>query len=83
MTRSTVGELRQHRLVLGWPLPAVILATALLTVGATSSAYVLAFPFDAAAFGGLTLPTVLAAGFADGFNPCAFVKPSTADSRCS
>ena len=29
-------------------------------------------PFDQAAFGGLTVPTVLASGVADGFNPCAF-----------
>jgi cytochrome c biogenesis protein CcdA len=44
----------------------------LSTVGVVASAYVLAVPFDAGAFGGLTIPTVLAAGFADGFNPCAF-----------
>ena len=42
------------------------------TVGVTASAYVLAVPFDSAAFGGLTIPTVMAAGFLDGFNPCAF-----------
>ena len=29
-------------------------------------------PFETAAFGGLTVPTVLASGVADGFNPCAF-----------
>jgi cytochrome c-type biogenesis protein len=63
---------RTHRLVLGWPLPAVLLGVLLASVGITSSAYVLAVPFDSAAFGGLTIPAVLAAGFADGFNPCAF-----------
>jgi cytochrome c biogenesis protein CcdA len=41
-------------------------------VGLVASAYVVAVPFEAAAFGGLTVPTVLAAGVADGFNPCAF-----------
>ena len=64
--------LRTHRLVAGWPLPALGLAVLLASVGVVASAYVLAVPFDAAAFGGLTIPTVLAAGFADGFNPCAF-----------
>jgi cytochrome c biogenesis protein CcdA len=59
-------------LFLGWPRPAVALATLIVTVGVTASAYVLAVPFSTAAFGGLTVPTVLAAGFADGFNPCAF-----------
>jgi cytochrome c-type biogenesis protein len=43
-----------------------------VTVGVAALAYVLAVPFDTAAFGGLTVPTVLASGFADGFNPCAF-----------
>lgn len=58
--------------VFGWPRPAVALAAALISVGAAATAYVVASPFDSAAFGGLTVPTVLAAGFADGFNPCAF-----------
>ncbi len=66
------GTLPTHRTVAGWPLPAVVLAAMLGVVGVTASAYVLAFPFDSAAFGGLTIPAVLAAGFADGFNPCAF-----------
>jgi cytochrome c biogenesis protein CcdA len=61
-----------HRTVAGWPLPAAALAGLLAVVGLSASAYVLAFPFDSAAFGGLTIPAVLAAGFADGFNPCAF-----------
>lgn len=59
-------------LVLGLPRPAFVLAAALLGVGLVASAYVLAVPFEAAAFGGLTVPTVLAAGVVDGFNPCAF-----------
>ena len=41
-------------------------------VGLVSAAYVAMVPFDTAAFGGLTVPTVLASGVADGFNPCAF-----------
>jgi cytochrome c biogenesis protein CcdA len=59
-------------LVLGWPRPALALATLIVTVGTIALAYVLAVPFDTAAFGGLTVPTVVASGFADGFNPCAF-----------
>jgi cytochrome c biogenesis protein CcdA len=56
----------------GLPRPALVLAAALSGVGLIASAYVVAVPFEAAAFGGLTVPTVLAAGVADGFNPCAF-----------
>lgn len=59
-------------LLLGWPRASVALAALITTVGVTASAYVLTVPFDTAAFGGLTVPAVLAAGFADGFNPCAF-----------
>lgn len=59
-------------LILGLPRPAFALAASLLGVGLIASAYVVAVPFEAAAFGGLTVPTVLAAGVADGFNPCAF-----------
>ena len=58
--------------VMGWPRPFVVLMTLLVGAGVIASGYVLAVPFDTAAFGGLTVPTVLAAGFADGFNPCAF-----------
>ena len=72
MSPASTGRLPAHSLVLGWPLPAVLLATLLGSVGITASAYVLAVPFTAGAFGGLTIPTVLAAGVADGFNPCAF-----------
>ena len=56
----------------GWPRPFAFLAIALVSVAALASFYVLAFPFDTAALGGLTVPTVLVSGFADGFNPCAF-----------
>ena len=59
-------------LLLGWPRPTVVLAGLIGVVGLVAGAYVVAVPFEAAAFGGLTVPTVLAAGFADGFNPCAF-----------
>ncbi len=72
MTTAPEGRLAAHTLVLGWPLPAVMLAALLASVGIVASAWVLAVPFDAAAFGGLTIPAVLAAGVADGFNPCAF-----------
>ena len=58
--------------IFGLPRPAFFLAAALLTVGLVSSAFVLAVPFDTAAFGGVTVPVVIAAGVADGFNPCAF-----------
>ncbi len=68
----TPATLPTHRLLFGWPRPAVALAALILTVGVTALAYVLAVPFNTAAFGGLTVPTVLVAGFADGFNPCAF-----------
>ena len=59
-------------LLLGFPRPAVMLATALGAVGLGASLVLLAFPFDTAAFGGLTIPIVLGSGLADGFNPCAF-----------
>lgn len=73
MTDETMpGAIPASPLVLGWPRPAVALATLIATVGVVALAYVLAVPFDTAAFGGLTVPTVLASGFADGFNPCAF-----------
>ena len=58
-------------LILGLPRPQSR-SRRLLGVGLVASAYVVAIPFDTAAFGGLTVPTVLAAGVADGFNPCAF-----------
>jgi cytochrome c-type biogenesis protein len=72
MNEPSVGRLPAQSLVLGLPLPALLLAAGLASVGIVASGYVLAVPFDSAAFGGLTIPTVMAAGFADGFNPCAF-----------
>jgi cytochrome c-type biogenesis protein len=68
----TAARLSVSPLILGWPRPAIALATLIVSVGLVSSAYVAAVPFDTAAFGGLTVPTVIASGFADGFNPCAF-----------
>ena len=59
-------------LFLGLPRPAVVLGRMLGGVGLVAAAYVAMVPFDTAAFGGLTVPTVLASGVADGFNPCAF-----------
>lgn len=59
-------------LVRGLPRPALALGLLIVTAGAAASAYVLAVPFETATFGGLTVPTVLAAGVADGLNPCAF-----------
>jgi cytochrome c biogenesis protein CcdA len=50
----------------------VVLAALIVSVSVIAGAFVLAVPFDTAAFGGLTVPTVLASGVADGFNPCAF-----------
>ena len=72
MSSPGAEGLRARASLLGLPRPALLLAAAIISVAAGASAYVLAFPFDAAAFGGLTVPAVLGAGFADGFNPCAF-----------
>jgi len=63
---------RTLNLLAGWPRPFVALLALLGGAGVLASGYILAVPFDTAAFGGLTVPTVLASGFADGFNPCAF-----------
>ena len=59
-------------LLAGYPRAAVLLAAALGSVALVSFAWILVSPFDAAAFGGLTVPVVLSSGFADGLNPCAF-----------
>lgn len=67
-----VPETRPVPLVGGWPVAAVVLAVALVGVGAISGAWIVVSPFDTAAFGGLTVPVVLASGVADGLNPCAF-----------
>ena len=59
----------------GWldlPAPALILAASLGGVALVAGAAVAISPFDAATFGGLTVPTVLGAGVLDGLNPCAF-----------
>lgn len=60
------------RAVLDWPLATQALAAALVGVAALAVLVLILVPFEAAAFGGLTVPLVLAAGFADGLNPCAF-----------
>jgi cytochrome c-type biogenesis protein len=59
-------------LLLGLPRPALLLAGLLGAVAVAASAVLVAVPFDTAAFGGLTVPTVLGAGVLDGLNPCAF-----------
>ena len=59
-------------LLFGVPRPALVLAVALGVVSAISAGWIAVSPFDAATFGGLTVPIVLASGFADGLNPCAF-----------
>jgi cytochrome c-type biogenesis protein len=70
--RTTTATLPASRLFLGWPRPAVALSALIAAVSVIAGSFVLAVPFDTAAFGGLTVPTVVASGFADGFNPCAF-----------
>lgn len=60
------------RTLFGLPAPAMVLAAALGLVAVVASATVAVLPFDAAAFGGLTVPTVLGAGVLDGLNPCSF-----------
>jgi cytochrome c biogenesis protein CcdA len=70
---ATGGTLTGRTALLGgYPRAAVVLAAALGFVGLTSMGWIVVSPFDAAAFGGLTVPVVLASGFADGLNPCAF-----------
>jgi cytochrome c-type biogenesis protein len=69
----TAGTLTgRTALLAGYPRAAVALAAALGVVALVSGAWIAVSPFDAAAFGGLTVPVVLASGFADGLNPCAF-----------
>jgi cytochrome c-type biogenesis protein len=70
--RPAAAQVPASPLILGWPRPAVALAALIAGVGVVASAYLFLVPFDTAAFGGLTVPTVLASGVADGFNPCAF-----------
>ena len=59
-------------LLFGIPRPALALAVGLASVALVSGTWIAISPFDAAAFGGLTVPIVLVSGFADGLNPCAF-----------
>ncbi|HEX5590941.1 MAG TPA: hypothetical protein VFX65_11680, partial [Candidatus Limnocylindrales bacterium] len=65
-------RLAEPPLLAGWPRPAVALATLIVGVSVVATGYLVAVPLDGGAFGGLTVPAVLAAGIADGFNPCAF-----------
>src|SRR5581483_4742642 len=60
------------RAVADWPTPTRALAAAIGSVGALAALTLVVAPFETAAFGGLTIPVVLAAGVADGLNPCAF-----------
>jgi cytochrome c-type biogenesis protein len=60
------------RLIAGVPWAAAALAVALGVVAVLSFAWITVSPFDAAAFGGLTVPIVLGSGLADGLNPCSF-----------
>jgi len=60
------------RTLVGLPLPALLLAAALAGMALFSGMVLTLFPFNTAAFGGLTLPTVLGAGVLDGLNPCSF-----------
>lgn len=55
-----------------FPRAAVILAASLGLVALVSTIWILISPFNAAAFGGLTIPVILGSGVADGLNPCAF-----------
>jgi cytochrome c biogenesis protein CcdA len=57
---------------LGLPRGLVVLSVVLGAVAVAATAWIVAVPFEAAAFGGLTVPVVLASGFVDGLNPCAF-----------
>src|SRR5512141_1729852 len=66
-------------LVGGYPRAAVVLAIGLGSVALASISWIVVSPFDAAAFGGLTVPVVLSSGFADGLNPCFFNEPATTE----
>jgi cytochrome c biogenesis protein CcdA len=72
VTTRLAGRLPASPTILGLPRPAFVLAILFATVGLAASGYLVAVPFETAAFGGLTVPTVLVSGVADGFNPCAF-----------
>lgn len=64
--------LRPVARILGLPRSAFTLVVGLLAVVGVSSAVIATAGFNAGAFGGLTIPTVLGAGVLDGLNPCAF-----------
>jgi cytochrome c-type biogenesis protein len=66
------ASLAAGRTVFGLPTPAIALAAALGLVAVAASLTVAISPFETAAFGGLTVPTVLGAGVLDGLNPCSF-----------
>jgi cytochrome c-type biogenesis protein len=70
--RVTPVHPKPAALLFGFPRAALGLAIALGVVALISSGWILVTPFDAAAFGGLTVPIVLGAGVADGLNPCSF-----------
>lgn len=71
--KSAGGRLEGTTALVGrYPRAAVLLLTALVLVATTSVTWIAISPFDAAAFGGVTVPVVLGAGFADGLNPCSF-----------
>jgi cytochrome c biogenesis protein CcdA len=70
-TGSAVA-LTAEPLLLGLPRAAMLLVGLLGGVAVIASGVLVAFPLDSAAFGGLTVPTVLVSGVADGLNPCAF-----------
>ena len=69
---AAATRLRPQVLLLGVPRELFVLSLLLGSVGVASTGWILLSPFDAAAFGGLTVPLVLVSGFADGLNPCAF-----------
>jgi cytochrome c biogenesis protein CcdA len=69
---GTVSVPAAPYLLFGVPWPALALAATLGAVALVSFAWVAISPFDAAVFGGLTVPIVLGSGFADGLNPCSF-----------
>lgn len=70
---TPVGRLEGVTAMLaGYPRAAVLLVAALGSVALASASWIAMSPFDAAAFGGITVPIVLGAGVADGLNPCSF-----------
>ena len=69
---SAVVVAPSSRIFLGVPWPALALGSSLLVVALLALGWIAIAPFDAAVFGGLTVPIVLGSGFADGLNPCSF-----------